>query len=65
MKIYQKPSTELFNVMTVQMIAASGYGKPEEGFNLDEVTTTDETSGNLSRRHSVWDDQEEEEEELY
>lgn len=61
MKIYQKPSTELVNVMTVQMIAAS----VEKGFNLNDVEETTETSGNLSRRRSVWDDQEEEEEELY
>ena len=62
---YQKPEALVTRISTLQMIAASPYGdnfKPEsEGLNLDDLQETTETSGNLSRRHSVWDDEEEEE----
>ena len=59
-KIYQSPETLLMTIATQQMIAASELIKDNQQ-NLNEAPTTNETSGNLSRR-SVWDDEEEEEE---
>lgn len=57
--IYQKPETELIAISAVRMLAGSNV---EEGFNKDEVPTTEETEGNLARRHNnVWEDEEEEE----
>jgi len=55
--IYEKPTTSVVVIATVQMIAASGV---EDGFNKDEAPETGESSGNLSRRRSVWDDDEQE-----
>lgn len=56
---YKKPTTEIVTVSVAKMIATS---QVEEGFNPNEADTTDETSGNLSRRHNnVWEDEEEEE----
>lgn len=46
-KIYQTPEVEILDIMTEEMIAASG--PLEEGFNLNEVGTTDATEGNLAR----------------
>lgn len=61
---YQKPETLIARISTMQMIAASPYGenfKPEEeGVNLDGLQETTDVSGNLSRRRTVWDDEEEE-----
>jgi hypothetical protein len=56
-QIYQKPETELIVVSTIRMIAASN---PEDGFNTSNVPESDpgQTSGNLSRRRTVWDDDE-------
>jgi len=59
-KIYQSPETLLMTIATQQMIAASELIKDNQQ-DLNEAPTTNETSGNLSRR-SVWDDEEEEEE---
>ncbi len=47
MKTYQKPEVDILDVMTEEMLA--GSVAIEDGFNLDEVGTTDETSGNLAR----------------
>lgn len=55
---YQRPETNLIIVSTMRMIAGS---QVEDGFDPTTPETTDETSGNLSRRHNVWDDEEEEE----
>ena len=56
---YKKPTTEIITISIAQMIATS---QVEDGFNPNEADTTDETSGNLSRRHNnVWDEEEEEE----
>jgi len=55
---YQRPETKLIIVSTMRMIAGS---QVEDGFDPTNPETTDETSGNLSRRHNVWDDEEEEE----
>ena len=56
---YKKPTTEIITVSIAHMIATS---QVEDGFNPNEADTTDETHGNLSRRHNnVWDEEEEEE----
>ena len=63
-KTYQNPKTDIVTITVAQMIANSPYGEPEKGFDLEDVVETPETSGNLSRR-TVWDDEEDEEEENY
>lgn len=56
---YKKPTTEIITVSIAKMIATS---QVEDGFNPNEAGETEETSGNLSRRHNnVWDEEEEEE----
>ena len=56
-KIYQMPTIKWLEAETEEMIASSPL---ENGFNMDEVDTTNETSGNLSRKgYSVWDDEDE------
>ena len=52
-KIYQKPEVEILDVMSEEMIATSN---PEDGFNMGEVPTIDDTSGNLSRELDLWED---------
>ena len=60
MKTYQKPTTDITMLETINMIAASNnYNEPEKGQDLGNVGETTETSGNLSRRRSVWDDEDE------
>ncbi|MCR4919129.1 MAG: hypothetical protein K5928_04850 [Prevotella sp.] len=54
-KAYQKPQAYAEAADLGDMIAAS----IEEGFNLDQVEETTETSGNLARRSSIWDDDDE------
>jgi hypothetical protein len=54
MKTYQKPEVDILDVMTEEMIAASGA--IEEGFNIEEVGTTDATSGNLARELFFFED---------
>ena len=66
MKTYQKPITDITVLETINMIAASNnYDEPEKGQDLGNVGETTETSGNLSRRRSVWDDEDELLEEQY
>ena len=66
MKTYQKPTTDITVLETINMIAASNnYNEPEKGQDLGNVGETTETSGNLSRRRSVWDDEDELLEEQY
>jgi len=56
-KTYQMPTIKWLEADTEEMIASSPL---ENGFNMDEVGTTNETSGNLSRKgYSVWDDEDE------
>ena len=66
-KTYQHPTTDVVIVTLSQMIAASqeggllkedSNGDPND-LDLDDITETDATTGNLSRR-SVWDDEEDE-----
>jgi hypothetical protein len=58
--IYKRPTTEIITISVAKMIANS---QVEDGFDPNDVDVTDETSGNLSRRHNnVWDDEEEEKE---
>ena len=62
---YQNPRTDIITISVAQMIAASNGGLLGDNENpndldLTNAGTTDQTSGNLSRR-SVWDDEEEEE----
>ncbi len=58
---YQKPNIEMFSFTVTEMIAASLPEKVEEGFNPNDAPETIATSGNLSRRDNVWEDEEEEE----
>ena len=66
-KTYQNPTTDIVIISVVQMIAASDGGllgnddKPNN-LDLENIAETDATEGNLSRRRTVWDDEEEEEE---
>jgi hypothetical protein len=56
-KTYQMPTIKWLEADTEEMIASSPL---ENGFKMDEVDTTNETSGNLSRKgYSVWDDEDE------
>ena len=60
--IYQKPATGVFTIATTELMAGSLLQQQTDGTikqELDENTTTDKTSDNLSRR-SVWDEEEEE-----
>ena len=52
---YQTPSIETISSDLCDLIMASGV---EEGFNTSTAPTTEETSGNLSRR-DIWNDEEE------
>lgn len=47
MKTYQKPEVDILDVMTEEMIAASGL--LEDGFDTSSAPDTDATSGNLAR----------------
>ena len=46
-KTYLKPEVEILDIMTEEMIAASG--SLENGVDLSSVGETEATSGNLSR----------------
>lgn len=60
--IYQNPKTDIITISVMQMVAASNnYGTPEQGQDLGSAETTDQTYGNLSRRHDVWTEDEDEE----
>jgi len=63
-KTYKNPKTDIVTISVAKMIAASASlpEKVEDGQNLEEAPETDATSGNLSRRHDIWADEEEEEE---
>lgn len=63
-KTYQSPETLLVAIATQQMIAASDLIKNDQQ-DLGSAPETTETSGNLSRRRSVWDDEEDFEEEQF
>lgn len=63
MKTYQKPVTELIKI-SVESIMKLGSSIEKNGQDLGDAPTTTETSGNLSRR-SVWDDEEDLEDEEY
>ena len=58
-KTYLMPTTKWMEAETEEMIAAS-YTNIEEGFNLDNLSTTDATSGNLARQNDLWAEDEEE-----
>ena len=66
-KAYQSPETLLVVLASQQVMTtgSNGYGSPEQGQDLSKVGETNETSGNLSRRRTVWDDEELEEGEDY
>ena len=60
--IDQKPSTEEIIVAISPLMSQSQTPeKVEDGFDPNDTPTTDQTSGNLSRRRTVWDEEEEEE----
>lgn len=61
--IYQSPKTDIISISLQYMIALSNL---EQGQDLGDAPETDETEGNLSRRHrrSVWDEWEDEEEDF-
>ena len=58
MKKYIKPATEVIKV-SVQTILA--FSNVENGQDLNDAPETTETSGNMSRHHDVWEEEEEEE----
>jgi len=63
---YQKPVTDIITLSShANILTGSGSllgdGEKPNDLDLDNAATTDATSGNLSRRKSVWDDEEEEE----
>ena len=65
---YQNPKTDIITISVAQMIAASnggllGNGDNPNDLDLSTAGTTEEVSGNLSRR-TVWDDEEEKEEDF-
>ena len=67
MKIYLKPTTDDIYVNVEQLLTnTSGPVGPGTGDNKDLSTapTTDEQSGNLSRRKDIWAGDEEEEEQF-
>lgn len=54
---YQQPTTEFLGMISTEMIATSiPQNLAEDGQNLNNAPTTDETSGNLSR-YNVWNDE--------
>ncbi len=62
---YQKPMTDVITIASAQIMAGSllrqdAYGNPSQ--DLSTPTETEQTKDNLSRRRSIWDDEEEEEE---
>lgn len=59
-KTYMSPETSLLLIITHNMIATSN----PEGFKsqLDEDDKITDPNNMLSRRHTVWDEEEEEEE---
>lgn len=65
-KTYLIPSTDVALVETQLMIAGSNnYGQPEQGQDLSQAEETNATSGNLSRRRSVWGEEDDLLEENY
>jgi hypothetical protein len=54
MKTYQKPEVDILDVMTEEMIAASGL--LEDGFDTSSAPETSETSGNLTRELLFFED---------
>ena len=65
-KKYQNPTTGIFLLSTGSLLVYSngllGDGETPKPFNPNkDVNETTETSGNLSRHYSVWDDEEGEE----
>ena len=60
--IYQKPATEEIIISISHLMSASQTPENvEDGFDPNDTPTTGDTSGNLSRRRTVWEDEEEEE----
>lgn len=59
-KTYQNPKTKIVTISVTKMIAASkNYFNPDQGQDLSEAENTTVTNGNLSRRHDMWDEEEE------
>jgi len=57
-KIYFAPKTELVFVETQQMMAGSlGSGEPNN-FTPGDAPVTEDSNNNLSRRGSLWDEEE-------
>ncbi len=55
MKTYQKPTTDITVLETINMIAASQLKDiVDNGQDLGDAPTTEQTSGNLSRLRIVW-----------
>jgi hypothetical protein len=56
-KTYQQPTANFLGMMTSEMMVSSLTMKDGAPYqDLGDAPTTTETSGNLSRRRSVWDD---------
>jgi len=63
--IYQSPKTVIITIEVSKMIAASDLIKSNNGVleqDLSNPQETNVTSGNLSRRNNIWDDEEIDEE---
>ncbi len=60
-KTYLSPATSL-HLVEMQTILVGSDLIIDNVQNLAGAPETDVTSGNLSRRHSIWDDEEQEEE---
>ena len=56
---YQKPTTEVVEIETCNMIAGSDLLQDivDNGQDLGSAPETDETGGNLSRSLDLWDDE--------
>ncbi|WP_155808585.1 hypothetical protein [Xylanibacter brevis] len=60
-KIYMMPSMKVITIRNTQILAGSPLNTSGENPQQDDFSgSTEDTSGNLSRRHDVWADEEEE-----
>lgn len=64
-KIYQNPNTKIVTISVTQLMTSASKGilgddPTKASFDLDDVNPTGETSGNLSRRNDIWEEDEEE-----
>jgi hypothetical protein len=63
-KIYQNPKTKIVTISVTQLMTTASNGilgddPTKASFDLNDVNSTGETSGNLSRRNDIWEEDEE------